>query len=293
MSSDKSFYLPTIETRLLRSRHVDQEYRIEVMQPLLKRGSLERFPVLYITDGNLSFDLAKAIAQSLQIAGQVQRFILVGICYPPPHPFAGNILRSRDFTSLYRAPIAGLSGKSPIAGVPQIDEGGKTWHGADQFLSFIQDELIPVIDANYPTICADRAYAGFSLGGGLGLHAMFARPDLFKRYLLTSPSIAYDGDEYGIREAQEYIAGGGNIEAKVFLGVGEKEEFDPTEAVARPHFVSSLYRLAAVLRKADFAGLDLTCRIFAGETHASVWSISFTHGIQVIYGPAEQPPLAL
>jgi predicted alpha/beta superfamily hydrolase len=36
---------------------------------------------------------------------------------------------------------------------------------APEFLRFIREELIPMIDANYPTIKGDRGFFGDSLGG--------------------------------------------------------------------------------------------------------------------------------
>lgn len=286
-----TFHVPDVATHLIDSKRVGQVYCVRVMQPLLKAGEVERFPVLYLTDGNLTFDVARGISHLLQLSGQVQRYILVGIGYPGESPFAGNILRRRDFTSLRRAPIPGLANSSPIAGVPGFADGVPQWRGADAFLAFIREELIPQIDRSYPTVPNDRACAGYSMGGGLGLHALFSQPDLFTRYLLTSPSICYEDDDYGIDEAREFIASGKQLDARVFMAVGELEEIDVDDGVAKARFVSSVSRLAALLRKARIPGLDLTCRIFPGETHASIWPIAFTHGVQAIYGPAACPPL--
>jgi predicted alpha/beta superfamily hydrolase len=285
------FHIPDVALHLIESKHVAQVYRVQVMQPLQKAGEVERFPALYLTDANLSFDMAKGISHLLQVSGQVRRYIVVGIGYSGENPFAGSILRCRDFTSPRRPAIADLPRSSPIAGVPGLEDGAKQWHGAAQFLAFIRDELIPLIEGTYPVIPGDRAYAGYSMGGGLGLHALFSQPDLFTRYLIASPSLSYDGNDYGLDEAREFIAAGKRLDARVFTAVGELEELDADESVARPRFVSSVCRLAALLRKAQIPGLDLSCRIFPGETHASVWPIAFTHGVQALYGPAAASPL--
>lgn len=285
------FHVPDTTTHLIESKQVGQVYRVQVMQPLMKAGEVERFPVLYLTDGNLTFDVAKGISHPLQLAGQVQRYIVVGVGYPGANPFAGNILRCRDFTSWRRPPIPGLPRTSPIAAVHGLEGGAPQWHGAERFLAFIREELIPLIDRTYPTMPNDRACAGYSMGGGLCLHALFSQPDLFARYLLVSPSICYGDDDYGLDEAREFIASGKQLDARVFMAVGELEELDADEGVAKPRFVSSVCRLAALLRNARMPGLDLACRIFPGETHASVWPIAFTHGVQALYGPATGSPL--
>ncbi len=288
----KLFRIPDVETHLIASRNVEQTYEVRVMQPLMRTGERTRFPVLYITDGNMSFEVAKGISHSLQGPGQVRRYILVGIGYPGRNPHAGDIFRGRDYTSKRRAEIPGRTVSSPIEGVAGIAAGKKRWQGADEFLAFVRDELSVLIDTKYPTVPGDRAYFGHSLGGGLGLHALFSQSDLFNRYVCSSPSISYDGDDYGIREAQDFIASGKRLDAKVYMSVGEEEELDPNPAISKPHFVSSVFRLASLLRGAQIPGLDLKVRSYDGETHASVWPIAFTHGVQFIFGPAERPPMA-
>jgi uncharacterized protein len=292
LTAGGSWHAPAVEVHTIQSRYVPQEYRISVMRPWMRKGVAERFPVLYITDANLSFGFAHSIACSLQACGQVQRFVLVGIGYPGDHPFCGNMLRCRDFTSERRAPTSAPRMPSGIDGVIPFTGDGKRWGGAADFLAFMRHELMELIDRLYPTLPEDRAYAGHSLGGGLGLHALFAHPGLFTRFLLTSPSIAYGDDDYGIREARDCIESGRPLNAQVVLSVGELEELDSNPAANRPRFVSSLYRLTALLREANIPELELHSHVYPGETHASVWPVAFSRGIRSIYGPADLSPLA-
>jgi predicted alpha/beta superfamily hydrolase len=252
------------------------------MQPLAKRGVVERLPVLYLTDGNDSFDIARSISHGLLAAGQIQRFILVGIGYPGDHPFVGEILRSRDFTPERRREIQGFPRSSLIEGVPGIEDGKKRWNGAAEFLAFIRSELIPLIDHEYYTQPDERVYFGHSLGASLGLHALLSQPGLFNRYILSSPGLSWEGDPHGIEPVERFIASKRRLDAKVFLSVGSEEEFEAR--YSRSQFCSSYYRLAALMRRAQIPGLEFTNRIFLGETHASVWSLAFTHGVQNVLG---------
>lgn len=287
---DKPFYVPRMETHLIDSKYVDQQFEIRVFQPLMRRESGERFPVLYFTDGNAGMDFAKGVAHVLQTSGQVRRFILVGICYPGDNPCAGNILRMRDYTPDYR-PEAGYPKRSPIEGVVGFAEGQRHWHGAADFLAFIRNELIPLIDERYPTVIADRCYFGHSMAGGLGVYALAAHSDLFSRYVISSPAVSWDGDEHGIKPVRDFIATRKSLQARLHMSVGSEEEFEPL--VARMQFVSSFYRLAALLRAAGIPGLEFTHEVLANETHASVWPAAFSRGVQAIYGRPERPPIAI
>lgn len=288
--SDKPFFFPDIATHSIESRYVDQTFQVKVMQPLMRKGGAERFPVLYMTDANLGFDVAKGICQYLQTTGEVRRFILVGIGYPGDNPFTGHLLRLRDFTSEGRAGCKDAPRTAPIEGVPEIAEGRKYWGGAADFQSFICHELIPFVDREFPALPDDRAYFGHSAGGGFGFHSLFTQSTLFRRYVLSSPTVSYDGEDFGLRQVQEFIASGQRLDAQLVMSVGGEEEFEGY--LAKLRFVSSISRVAALLRQASLPGLDFTSRIYAGQTHAKVWPIAFSDGIQVIYGSADRPPLA-
>ena len=287
--SDKYYYVPEVETHLLGSKHIDQTFKIQVMQPLTRRDGGERFPVLYVTDGNLSFDFAKGISHGLQATGEVARYILIGIGYPGENPFAGSVLRCRDLTPAHRAEVPEWRRSRPIEGVPDIEGGKKRWNGAADFLEFINHELRALVDGRYPTIPDQRAYFGHSLGGALGLHALFSGSKLFSRYVISSPDLFYDGDDHGIAAARAFIASGQRLDAKVFMTVAGEEEFEADKQ--KSEFVSSFYRLAALLHRAKIQGLDLTHRVFQGETHMSVWPFAFSHGVRAVFGPADGPPL--
>jgi uncharacterized protein len=288
-SLSRAFYVPSAETHLIRSNHVEQVYQIQVMQPLMERGAIERFPVLFITDGNLFFDAAKSIAHSLQSIGKVKRFILVGIGYPGDNPFAGAVLRARDLTSHWYPTIANIPRTSAIEGVAGFEHGKSHWHGASQFLTFLRDELMPFVARTYPTSNGDYDYFGHSGGGGLGLHALFSQPALFTRYVISSPSISYEGDDFGIREALRFLQSRRPLKAKVFMSVGDQEEDELH--LEKWQLVSSFCRLTEVLRRSALPGLELETEIVKGETHMSVWPISFSHGVQSIYGAAAGSPL--
>lgn len=63
--------------------------------------------------------------------------------------------------------------------------------GADNFLSFIKDELVPHIDENYRTY-PKRIAIGHSNGGTFISYCLFKNPELFDAYIEVSPNFSYD-----------------------------------------------------------------------------------------------------
>jgi uncharacterized protein len=285
-------YCPPVETHMITSRYVDQTYRIQVMQPVRKKGGTTRLPVVYVTDGNLMFDAFRSIALSMQRASpDAPQFMLVGIGYPSDLPIAGSLLRARDLT-FPGYPHIRIRPPS-IEGVLVAKEGTKDFYGADDFLQFLSNELFPTIDANYPTIAGERTYFGHSAGGGFGLYTLFTRSELFNNYIVSSPGLIYHGessagmryDEYDfvLQYARSFIESGAALPGiRLFMSVGTEEEYEPQLLQWRP--TSSFYRMAALLRAASIPGLAFIAETFAGERHETIWPRAFICGVHALLG---------
>ncbi|MDP9048102.1 MAG: esterase family protein, partial [Bacteroidota bacterium] len=94
----------------------------------------QRYPVLYILDGEDHFQSAVAMVQ--QISGIIPDMIVVGVT---------NTNRVRDLTPTH---------------VSNPNESG----GGESFIKFIEQELAPYVDSKYPT-APYRIFSGHSLGG--------------------------------------------------------------------------------------------------------------------------------
>lgn len=130
------------------------------------------WPVLYLLDGNVSFPIALAAARMQGRRTErtgVLPALLIAIGHPGEEPFdaAG---RMRDYT--------------PPAAAQPPGTGG-----AEAFLDFIGQELMPEIHRRWPVDTSRQAIFGHSLGGLLVLHAFLTRPGLFRRSVAASPSI--------------------------------------------------------------------------------------------------------
>ena len=265
------------------------------MQPQ-QAEPIRRFPVVFVTDGNMVFDLFKGVASLLQAQqAPVRPFILVGIGYPGESPRAGAYLRGRDlifpgYPQLTRQPPKG----DPAVALPE--SGAKDSYGAADFLDFMEHELIPQIQDQYPADPCARTYFGHSAGGGFGLFTLFTRPHVFKNYVISSPGLIYHGRSAGVeyddydfllRNARQFIASKQTLnETCLYLSVGTEEEFEPGLAPWR--LTSSFYRLAALLRAERIEGLELITEVLPGETHTTAWPVAFIHGICRLLGTDSQ-----
>lgn len=285
-------YYPPVETHLIRSKHVRQVFKIQVMVPACTRAETTRFPVLYATDGNRTFDMFKGISHLIQsTAPPSSRYILVGIGYPGECPLAGGVLRARDFT--FPGYIKHSVKPPPVEGVLVAEPGTKDFYGADDFQLFIEKELMPFINERYRTVPDVRACFGHSAGAGFELYTLFTKPHLFNRYIISSPGVVYHGRssagidyenyDFVLERARDFIASGRRLDGiEAYMSVGTEEEFDPL--LSQWQLTSSFHRLAALLKGASIPGLDLTVKVFPGEGHMTVWPLAFMHGVQALFG---------
>ncbi len=291
------WYFPPVETHLIRSKYVAQTYKIQVARPSRRRSDTARLPVVYVTDGNVVFTLFKEISHMLQHLGihPFPSFILVGIGYPSDVPYAGSMLRTRDYHDPY-APnwnnLARELAKSywqfegllfPEDGIENLSNS----RGADNFGDFIEKELIPFIDEHYQTIPRGRTYFGHSGGGGFGLYTLCTRPQLFKNYILSSPGrFSYKGEDISFRMVRERLIEPARAlhGVKLYMSIGTDEDLQPFYYAAHSALVTDFFRMTAMLKDAGIAGLDLMIEVIPNETHILVWPIAFMHGVQAVFG---------
>lgn len=138
----------------------------------------KKYPVAYILDGENLLP-ALNVTQKFYSGGFVPDMILVGI--------SNHKNRTRDLT--------------PSLVEPSWEPNG----GADSFLKFIGEELIPFVEGNYP-VNAYRTLIGHSYGGLFAINTLLDQPELFENYLAIDPSLDWD-DELMLKEAKEVIGG--------------------------------------------------------------------------------------
>lgn len=76
-----------------------------------------------------------------------------------------------------------------------MQDPGAAASGADRYLTFVVDELMPFIHRRYPVLDGPRftGFGGSSYGAVSVLYAVMSRPGVFGRVLLESPSVGVGG----------------------------------------------------------------------------------------------------
>lgn len=246
------------EQYIISSKIVSDEFKISVSLPKGYNESTKSYPVLYLLDANIFFGMVTDTVRLLQYGNEVPELIVVGIGYPNESEHL--VLRNRDYLPTYND----MSEKSG---------------GANKFLAFIIDELMPDIEKKYRINVNDSVLAGDSYSGLFALYTIFNKPELFRGYIIGSPSIYWD-DRIIFDYENKYAQKSNKLDAKVFLSVGE------LEAIYEPEFarmVGNVEKLAEVLNSRNYSGLELTTHIFDDETHQSVIPATMSRGLRIVY----------
>jgi tetratricopeptide (TPR) repeat protein len=234
------------ELRTIHSSIVGQEYLLKVRLPDGYENSEKRYPVLYLLDGDFAFAMATDIVQYLEWGGHVPELIIVSPAYGSKRAprTGGNNMRNRDL-------------------LPFARPSGGDEPGAEKFLRFLGEELIPYVDAHFRTIPADRTLSGYSMGAGFGLYALFSQPGLFPR------NVFVDGFASGITPMEaEFAARHTDLPATVYLSSGVP---------------GAELRFTNQLRERQYPGLRIEYAQLAGVTHDAVAAEGLTRGLKYVF----------
>jgi len=251
-------FLENTEQFTIKSKYVaDENYVIQIGLPSGYSHSDKSYPVLYVLDGDKSFGMTKGVIDWLVWTNEIRNIIIVGISYG-----RGNSIwwekRARDFTPFkdtvyYYYPNAG---------------------GANNFLSFVKNELFPLVNKNYRTLQDSNVIMGLSFGALLSSFALFTQPDMFKGYIIISPSLFWNGNSILKTEA-DYFSKHKELNKIVYMAYGSSDDkdwvIDPTN------------ELIQILQTRKYEGLKFTQQVFKGETHISVYPVALTHGLKTVF----------
>lgn len=132
------------------------------------------YPVLYLLDGRKFFNSFTGVITQLSsdVSPQIPEMIVIGIT-------SQNRIKDSSPTN------------SLIGYTKEEEKGLEVSGGADDFLKFIQKELIPFVEHKYRTN-SYRTFVGYSFTGLPVLQALFSIPETFNSYLVIDFSAWWD-----------------------------------------------------------------------------------------------------
>ena len=247
-SATKEFSLYNTTANYITSEIVADSFFILVSVPDGYYSTDNRYPVLYVLDGDIAFGMAASIARYLQIGANIPEVIVVGIGY-------GSLTKS-------------------VAKKRHRDYRPTETGGAKNFLKFLNEELIPYIDVNYRTNSGDRTINGYSLGGLFALYTLFTRPESFDNYIIGSPNLSWD--DYSIFDYEENSLDKiGDMPINIFISIGSEE--------SEERYFNPVDSLVTNIQQHDYSGVYLETKVFDGSTHLMGPPESLTHGLISVF----------
>lgn len=212
-----------------------------------KKDSTEKFEVIYLTDGEWVKELFPFIYKFAKGENFVPPVMMVAI---PNRYINGVNQRDRDFLPVHVADNA-ISG------------------GADKFISFLKNELIPYINKTYPVNGTNSLY-GHSYGGLFSMYTFLTEPGLFETFYATDPSFWWNND-YAIKLASERL---GKITSVRHLWIA---------GIELTYKGMGIDRMDSVLKLKAPANIFWKIGLFPNESHNSVRLKAIYDGLKFSY----------
>jgi uncharacterized protein len=238
------------ELKTIISKEVDDTFYVYVRLPKHYKSETENYPVLYLLDGDIAFDMSTSIIRYLQYANDVPDLIIIGIGYGTMLNDGNLNFRERDYT---------------FTKIAQLKDSG----GADKYLKFLKNELVPFVEKNYRTD-GNRILEGYSLGGLFTIYTMLTENNLFSSYIAGSPYLKENIDSLITLSKQSK-----KYNKKLFVTVGEKEDNDD--------FRKPISKLFNAVSEISENKNNIKMEVFKNGTHFTCPSEALTYGIQFIF----------
>jgi predicted alpha/beta superfamily hydrolase len=255
----------------IHAKELGRDYQLFVSLPPGYASTGPALPVVFVTDANYAFPLVRAIAA--RVGGHSKAFapfILVGLSYADGD--TPEYSRRRDYTPSTNPSadlVSDMPGRAPVFGE------------AEAYRRFIASEVFPLIAARYRADMHHTVFVGHSYGGLLGAHILMNTPEMFSKYIISSPSLWYDRHVMFERE-KKYAASHTDMPAQVFFSVGGLETVKPSNARSHPEddMVRDIQTFERILQSRHYPGLRTQLRVFQAHDHLDVFPDMITTALK-------------
>jgi len=232
----------------IQSDVLDEERTIIVYTPLHYDTRIDSYPVMYLLDGAAHFHHASGIVQFISNQGLIPEMIVVAVT---------NVDRTRDFS-------------------PTRIEKWPTTGGAEKFLNFLSDELIPYVDKKFRTQ-PFNILTGHSFGGEFAAYALLYKPEVFDAYIAISPYLMYD-DDFVVKEAKTKLMSDYPDDVQFYMTIGNE-----------PDYFESLSAFEEIIEEKLPKGFEFSYVKMENENHGSMPHLSIYKGLEWIYSDWRLP----
>lgn len=230
-----------------------------------------RYPVLYMNDGQTLFESmpepehaswrVESTVSSLVKKGVIPPLIVVGIDN-------GGPMRAHEY----------LPYPYPYINPPELAPAGR------RYPDFLVREVMPFINSSYRTLTdpSHTAIGGSSFGGLSAAFTVMAKPGVFGRVLIESPTFFVD-HEHIFRDVR-YVS---QWPERVYMGVGTNEGARRTcpDSAHPQGIVRDVQQFASMLRDAGVDSSRIKVVITPCATHnADAWAARLPAALTFLFG---------
>lgn len=186
----------TINRDTINSKILNDEREISVYLPPSYYSTDQKFPVLYILDGDYNFQYVSGILElQSSISENIPEMILIGI--------------SGKGTETYR--------KNCKPNIEGLEDKGN----AEQVSDFVEKELIPFVSKKYKT-ANYKILAGHSIGGLFVINTALLKPNLFNNYIAISPALWWENNAIN-QIANKTLKTNPNYKTNVYVSLADEK----------------------------------------------------------------------
>jgi len=220
-------------------------------------NSKERLPVAYVLDGDAHFSSIVGMIQQLStVNGNMMcpKMIVVGI---------PNTDRTRDLTPTHM----------DVDPIMKDSASLRTSGGGENFIAFIEKELMPYIDSKYST-APYKMLIGHSFGGLAVMQTFVHHNDLFNSYICIDPSLWWDKEKL-LKQAQKVLEEKKFEGKSLYLGIantmGEGMDIKTVEkdTTTDTQHIRSILAMKSSFEKNKQNGLKYRGKYYPNDTHGS------------------------
>lgn len=256
------------------SKILGEQRKIWVYTPDMlsgNRDASQRYPVLYLLDGDGHFSSIVGMLQQLsEINGNTVYPEMIVVAIP-------NTDRTRDLTPTHI-----------VSDSPMMDSNfSKNTGGGENFVAFMEKELMPHIDSIYPTQ-PYKTLVGHSFGGLTVINVLINHTKLFNSYIAIDPSMWYDKEKF-LKTTEQKLLEKKYDGTRLYLGIANTMPDGMTVAKmlkdtsADTRHIRSIFALDKFIKANPQNGLKFSSKYYPGDDHGSVPLITEYDGLRFIF----------